>query len=181
MSLLRRSYVLPWPGTLPGAAHPTTLGSTIHRRLFASARCDADSYGDALAFRSNRGIWARGLSRYSWGRSGATSQAEEVPGWRGMGGGDFRRPQGHEPTKHFEGVSSAPSATRLYRRAHHPPPMWGPDWLAILRVRILRQCKECGAPRNTMECMEMLELSKSWGPLNMFTSCVILGKCAESV
>ena len=29
LSLLRRSYVLPWHGTLPGAAHPTTLGSTI--------------------------------------------------------------------------------------------------------------------------------------------------------
>jgi len=27
LSLLRRSYVLPWPGTLPGAAHPKTLGS----------------------------------------------------------------------------------------------------------------------------------------------------------
>ena len=35
LSLLKRSYVLPCPGTLPGAAHPTTLGSTIHRRLFA--------------------------------------------------------------------------------------------------------------------------------------------------
>ena len=34
LSLLRRSYVLPRPGTLPGGAHPTTLGSTIHRRLF---------------------------------------------------------------------------------------------------------------------------------------------------
>ena len=48
LSLLRRSYVLPWPGTLPGAAHPTTLGSTIHRRLFARARCDANPHGDGF-------------------------------------------------------------------------------------------------------------------------------------
>ncbi len=47
LSLLRRSWALTWPGTLPGAAHPTTLGSTIRRRLFARARCDADSCGDA--------------------------------------------------------------------------------------------------------------------------------------
>ena len=71
----------------------------------------------------NQGIWARGISRCSWGRSGATSQAEDVQGLRGMGGGDYKRPQGHEPTKPFEGVSSAPSTTRLYRRAHHPPPV----------------------------------------------------------
>jgi hypothetical protein len=99
----------------------------------------------------------------------------------GWVGGDYRRPQGHEQTKPFEGVSSAPSTTRLYRRAHHPHPMWGPDWLAMLRVRIQRKCKECGAPRNTMECMEMLDLSKSLGPLNMLNSCVILRHCAESV
>ena len=97
------------------------------------------------------------------------------------GGGDYRRPQGHEPTKPFEGVSSAPSTTRLYRRAHHPPPMWGPDWLAMLRVRILRKCQKCGAPRNTMECLGMLDLSKSLGPLNMLHSCVILRNCAEGV
>ena len=48
LSLLRRSYVLPWPGTVPGAAHPTTLGSTIHRRLSAWARCDANPYGDGF-------------------------------------------------------------------------------------------------------------------------------------
>ena len=29
LSLLRRSYVLPWPGTLPGAAHPKTCGSVL--------------------------------------------------------------------------------------------------------------------------------------------------------
>ena len=29
LSLLRRSYMLPWPRTLSGAARPTTLGSTI--------------------------------------------------------------------------------------------------------------------------------------------------------
>ena len=29
LSLLRRSYVLPWPGTLSGAAHPTACGSTF--------------------------------------------------------------------------------------------------------------------------------------------------------
>ena len=28
--MLRRSYVLPWPGTLPGAAHPKTRGSMTH-------------------------------------------------------------------------------------------------------------------------------------------------------
>ena len=78
-------------------------------------------------------------------------------------------------------VSSAPSTTRLYRRAHHPPPMWGPDWLAMLRVRILRKCQKCGAPRNTVECMGMLDLSKSLGPLNMLHSCVILRNCAEGV
>ena len=27
LSLLRRSFVLPWPGTSPGAAHPKTFGS----------------------------------------------------------------------------------------------------------------------------------------------------------
>ena len=171
--------MLPWPGTLPGAA--TTLGSTIHRRLFARARCDADSYGDALVLCSNQGIWARGLSRCSWGRSGATSQAEDVQGWTGMGGVDYRRPQGHEPTKPFEGVSSAPSTTRSYRGAHHPSPMWGPDWLAMLTVRILRKCKACGAPRNIMECFEMLDFSKPLGPLSMFNSCVILRNCEESV
>ncbi len=30
LSLLRRFYVLPWPGTMPGAAHPKTRGSMIH-------------------------------------------------------------------------------------------------------------------------------------------------------
>ena len=30
LSLLRRSCVLPWPGTMPGAAHPKTRGSMIH-------------------------------------------------------------------------------------------------------------------------------------------------------
>ena len=34
-----------------------------------------------------------------WGRSGATSQAEDVQGWRGMGGVGCIQPQGHEPTK----------------------------------------------------------------------------------
>ena len=34
LSLLRRSYVLPWPGTMPGAAHPKTRGSMT---LFTSA------------------------------------------------------------------------------------------------------------------------------------------------
>jgi hypothetical protein len=29
LSLLRHSYVLPWPGTLPGAAHPKTFGSIM--------------------------------------------------------------------------------------------------------------------------------------------------------
>ena len=29
LSLLRRSYVLPWLGTMPGAAHPKTRGSMI--------------------------------------------------------------------------------------------------------------------------------------------------------
>ena len=28
--MLRRSYVLPWPGTMPGAAHPTAHGSILH-------------------------------------------------------------------------------------------------------------------------------------------------------
>ena len=30
--MLRRSYVLPWSGTLPGAAHPKTFGSIVQRR-----------------------------------------------------------------------------------------------------------------------------------------------------
>ena len=112
-----------------------------------------------------------------WGNKSSRGRARlEGDGW-----GDYRRPQGHEPTKPFEGVSSAPSTTRLYRRAHHPPPMWGPDWLAMLRVRILRKCQKCGAPRNTMECLGMLDLSKSLGPLNMLHSCVILRNCAEGV
>ena len=34
LSLLRRSYVLPWPGTMPGAARPKTCGSMT---LFTSA------------------------------------------------------------------------------------------------------------------------------------------------
>jgi hypothetical protein len=29
-------------------AHPTSLGSTIHRRLFARARRDANPYGDGF-------------------------------------------------------------------------------------------------------------------------------------
>jgi hypothetical protein len=33
------------------------------------------------------------------GRSGATSQADEVEGWRGMGGGECKQPQGHKPNK----------------------------------------------------------------------------------
>ena len=33
------------------------------------------------------------------GRSGATSQADQVQGWRGMGGGECILPQGHESNK----------------------------------------------------------------------------------
>ena len=33
--LLRRSYVLPWLGTIPGAAHPKTRGSMIRSGPFS--------------------------------------------------------------------------------------------------------------------------------------------------
>jgi hypothetical protein len=40
-----------------------------------------------------------GGSHGAVGQELATSQAEDVQGWRGMGGGECIQPQGHEPTK----------------------------------------------------------------------------------
>jgi hypothetical protein len=41
-----------------------------------------------------------GGSHGAEGRSGATSQAEDLQCWRGMGKGECIQPQGHEPNKH---------------------------------------------------------------------------------
>jgi hypothetical protein len=41
-----------------------------------------------------------GGSQGAVGQEWATSQAEDVQGWRGMGKGECIQPQSHEPNKH---------------------------------------------------------------------------------
>jgi hypothetical protein len=41
-----------------------------------------------------------GGSQGAVGQEWATSQAEDVQGWRGIGTGECIQPQGHEPNKH---------------------------------------------------------------------------------
>ena len=59
----------------------------------------------ALALRHSEAIlfhprdFGPGGSHGAEGRSGATRQADEVQGWRGMGGGECIQPQGHLPNK----------------------------------------------------------------------------------
>jgi hypothetical protein len=74
LSLLRRSYVLPWSGTLPGAAHPTTLGSTIRlKSAWVDSECIASLSKMDLTKISNickgletvdRGLWQTETSDY---------------------------------------------------------------------------------------------------------------------
>jgi hypothetical protein len=55
----------------------------------------------------------------------ATSQAEDVQGWRGMGGGGCIQAQGHEPTNILN-ESPQHLARPLSTRGHTTlPPMWG--------------------------------------------------------
>ena len=80
LSLLRRSYVLTWPSTL---LHPKTLGSTIYRRLFARARCDADSYGDAFFTVSFWRFWPQqieGQMRF-FDLLASNMERANLPGW----------------------------------------------------------------------------------------------------
>ena len=94
-----------------------------------------------------------------WGNKSSRGRARlEGDGWGGI-------TDGHKATSQQNPLKESPQnlARPVSTGEHHPPLMWRLDWLAMLRVRILRECKECGAPRNIEECMYKVGFVKILG------------------